>query len=729
MFRTFSNIPIFQRLAITFVVATLIPILVILLLGNFSLQSGGVRSQAVQTSFDAQNVATQEQINLERMNALLQARFAQVFAQGSSALHGDPSLRASGALTGTEVSALELDFSQTLVSYQQNYELASSANMSIIRSILKSDAPDHGQQVINDQLTALNAVAQSEWQNYQTFQDKVLQDLGTNVSYEVAYSDFYQANLDFLPLKNHWQQVVDAATTMGTTVTHIGPSFTNPLLLYIAIALLLTLLVITAAGFLINATIINPLRQLVTLTKRVAQGDTDVRAAIRGRDEINQVASSMNGMLDNIIWLAQEAQARHANLQTQIEQMLGDVSGVGEGNLQIQLHVTSDELGRLADSFNAMVGQLSSLVVNVKLLTRGVQNSALQAFGYMEQLVDNTDAQIENITKATGEVNHVAASSQQVAERTQTLFNVAHEARQSAQRGRKAALQSVRGMENINKNVGATSKKVLSLGDRSREVSGIIQVISGIAQQTNRLALDASIQAAMAGDHGKGFGAVAIDIRRQAEIVKEQSALVIQIVHNVLDDINAAAQAIRETERETTSGTHLAHEVGEALERLFSAVEHQASEIEVTHQVATQQLQSSNMTAQLMLRLSDSAQQSNVITRNVAQQIERLAPLAGQLLASVEVFKLRGDHFPQVVVSEVTPGATRGLQGPGGSLSSSRQSANGAYQRPSSSPNFPDPVISVRPPVSQGSSAQPEWQQQQKVQPRKSFTRNRLSSE
>src|SRR5581483_6759963 len=223
----------------------------------------------------------------------------------------------------------------------------------------------------------------------------------------------------------------------------------------------------------------------------------------------------------------------------------------------------------------------------------------------------------------------------------------------------------------------------------------------------------------------------AIDIRRQAEIAKEQSALVIQIVNNVLEDISAAAQAIQETERETTSGTRLAHEVGDALEQLFSAVEHQASEIEVTHQVATQQLQSSNMTAQLMQRLSDSARQSSVITRNVAQQIERLAPLAGQLLVSVEVFKLREDHFPQVAVSEVTSSATRGLQGSSGPLLPPRQSANGAYQRPPiSTPNFPGPIISVRPTVPQRNPGQPEWQrEQQKVQPRKSFTKNRLSSE
>src|SRR5713226_8930972 len=138
MFRDFRNIPIFRRLTIVFAVATLIPMVVILLLSSVSWQSSTTRSQAVHTSFDAQNIATGEQINLQRMNALLQARFAQIFAQNSAALGGDPSLQASGGMTKANVAALESDFDQTIVSYQQDFEIATSSNMSAIRSILMS---------------------------------------------------------------------------------------------------------------------------------------------------------------------------------------------------------------------------------------------------------------------------------------------------------------------------------------------------------------------------------------------------------------------------------------------------------------------------------------------------------------------------------------------------------------------------------------------------------------
>jgi methyl-accepting chemotaxis protein len=693
MFSAFSNIPIFRRLAITFSFATLIPILVILLLGNFSLQSSETRSSAVHTSFAAQNLATEEQVNLQRMNALLQARFAQVFAQGSLSLEGDPS---SGKLTENDVQVLETHFNQSLSTYKQKYELATSSNMSTIRSILLSDEPVQAQQVISKQQRALDLVINTAWPNYQNLLHKVLKDLGANTFYLTAYADFYQADLGFLELKNNWQDVVDTSSVIGTTVTQVGPSLTSPLIGYTIAALVFTLLVIVAAGFLINFTIISPLNQLVSLTRRVAEGEIRARANIRGRDEINQVASSMNGMLDNIVRLMQEAQNRHADLQAQIQKMIGEVSGVGEGNLRIHLQVTSSELGMLANSFNIMAQELNSLVVNVKILARGVQNATLQAFIYMEQLVENADSQIQNIVKATSEVSNVAETSHKMADRAQILYSVANDARQTAHRGRTAIQRTVRGMERINENVNSTSKKVVSLGEHSREINNVVEVIVGIAHQTNRLALDASVQAATAGEHGQGFAAVAADIRRLAERAKEQSSLISQIVRNVLEDISSASVSMRETARETAAGTQVTREVGNALELMFSAVEHQASEIEVTNQVATQQVQTSNSVVQIMQDVSDSTRQNSEITRHVTSQIERLAQLAGQLLASVEVFKLQEDQPARVVNGQVSSPRNNAAR----SISSPAQVGARPYGRTSPLGRPPAPGPDQVPPMS-----------------------------
>ena len=148
--------------------------------------------------------------------------------------------------------------------------------------------------------------------------------------------------------------------------------------------------------------------------------------------------------------------------------------------------------------------------------------------------------------------------------------------------------QTFLGMARIHDNVHATAVKVSSLGVRSREITEIAETISSIAQQTNRLALDAAVQAAMAGENGKGFGAVAADIRRLAELEKEQATRVGQIVRNFFEDINVVTVSMRETEQETASGTQLTQRVGSALESIFSVVERQASEIELANQVVKQ---------------------------------------------------------------------------------------------------------------------------------------------
>ncbi len=643
MFRLINNIPIFRRLFILFAFAVMIPIFVIILLGTFYLQSMSVRSQAVQTSFGAQNIATKEQINLQRMNALLQARFAQVVGQESPVLVGDFALGASGELTNAEITALEIDFNQTTISYQHTYEIATSDNMSVIRDILRSDTQNHGHQVISDQQNSLNEVVHTDWGIYRALQDKVLMELDGHLNFAVDYADFFQANQAFLHLRIHWQQVVDTATQMGTAVTQVGPSLTNPLLMYTAGASFFTLLLTIAAGFLVNLTIVNPLNSLLSLTRRISRGETSARAEIKGNDEIYQVATSINNMLDIIVHLMQASQSLHTELQAHIEKLIHEVRFVGQGDLRTQAVVDANELAPLAASFNNMTAQLSSLVINVKVMAQRMQNATMQVSIYIEQLVETIDAQARQVSTATVEVDMMATSSSQLAKRSNLLFGMANQARQAAQSGRQAVQQSTEGMNHINNNIHTTSAKIMSLGQHSREISNIVETISNIAQHTNRLALDATIQASMAGENGKGFKAISVDIRRLAELAREQTMMIGRLVHDVLDDINTATISIKETEQEAAAGMQFTQQVGKSLEAIFAVVEQQSSEIEVANQVATQQLQSSMKVVQIMHNIFKAGQESIAGTREANRHVEHLAQLASQMLTSVEVFKLWED--------------------------------------------------------------------------------------
>jgi len=445
---------------------------------------------------------------------------------------------------------------------------------------------------------------------------------------------------------------------MGKTVTAVGPSQTQPVWIATTIAFMSVILVVLATGYLVNLTITRPLRQLATLTRRISQGDTSARAEIVGHDEIYLVATSINSMLDNIVRLIQGAQTERDNLQGQVEKLVSEVSGVGEGDLRIQAEVTTDALGVLADSFNYMVEELSSLIVRVKMVAHEVKNSTSMTFEHMAQLVKTADMQIKAIADAAEEVERMSHSSRKVAERAQVLFNVAREARQTAQSGRDAVQQTVDGMGRIQENVQDTANKIQMLGERSREINNIVEVMTTIAHQTNRLALDAAIQAAMAGENGKGFGAVAADIRRLAEQAKDQAGMIARIVRSFRDDIGAVAVSIRDTERETSAGTSLAQEAGTSLESIFSVVERQAQEIEDINAMTTQQLQSSSSVVQIMRNVSKSTERSSAITGEASRNMERLARFAEQLLASVEAFKLRengnGNYYTPTPTTRIT---------------------------------------------------------------------------
>jgi methyl-accepting chemotaxis protein len=653
-FKWLTNTPIFRRLFIAFALAAVVPGVIISVLGNTYINTLAARSQAVQTSNQALKITTSQLSNLQQMNSDLTGYQSTAFAaQGSN----DPNMIAMTQSLNNEIVALRGQFSQQAQLYQQNYQVATSPQMAAIRGILSGT--DSTNKIAHDQQQTLTKVLGSgqQWSSYLAAQNQEILDIKTKASHTTAHNDLVKADNLYKPLEASWRHIVDLAQTISDQVATVSGSQTDPVIIATVIAVLSTVMVVVTIGYIVNLTITRPLRQLATLTRRIAKGETSARANLIGRDEIYMVADSMNKMLDNIVRLIQDTQAQRDNLQAQVEKLVSEVSGVGEGDLRVQAEVTADALGVLADSFNYMVEELGSLVVRVKMVAHEVENSTAAIFDRLTQLVETGDIQLNQIGNAAVEVEHMAGSSRQVAERAQILYSVARDARQSAQVGREAVQQTVEGMERIHENVQATASKVQTLGERSREINNIVEGISGIAHQTNRLALDAAIQAAMAGENGKGFGAVAADIRRLAERAKDQASMIGRIVRSVREDIGAAAVSMQDTERETSAGAKLTEEAGIALESIFSAVEHQAREIENINQMATQQLQSSSNVVQIMRGISNTTQQSTMSTRDASQNMERLARLVEQLRSSVEAFKLReneGYYAPNANVS-VTP--------------------------------------------------------------------------
>ncbi|MDQ2714506.1 MAG: methyl-accepting chemotaxis protein [Chloroflexota bacterium] len=651
MMRSITNMPIFLRLFLAFVLAAVIPGIVIAVLGSLFINTLSTRGQAMQNANDATKLATDSLSDLQQMQLALVAYHSTVYANQNTSIGSSGDMRREVGILNTQILDLEHNFTSDATQYQQQYQLATSPTMDSVRKILQNDNPG----LISDQQSTLQTILNQQWPDYKQAQDREVTALQEpNVPHSQAHSLLQVAQSKSIPLIASWQHIVTLTEAINDDIANIGGSQIGSIMLGTVIALLGTAMAVITIGFIVNLTITRPLRELASLTKRISKGDTSARAKIPGRDEIHIVATSMNNMLDNIVRLIQETQGQRDVLQAQVEKLVSEVSGVGEGDLRIQAEVSADALGVLADSFNYMVEELGNLVIRVKMVAHEVENSTGMIIDRMTQLVEDGDIQIQQIDEAAHEVERMADSGRHMAERAQLLYAVAAEARQNAQGGREAVDQAIEGMNRIHTNVQTTSEKVHLLGERSREINNIVEAISSIAHQTNRLALDAAIQAAMAGENGKGFGAVAADIRRLAERAKEQAGMITRIVRSVREDIGAVAVSMQDTERETSTGTKLTQEAGTALEQLFSVVEHQAREIEGINQIASQQLHSSRSVVQIMQSVSSSTQSSGTSTREASQYMERLARLVEQLRSSVEAFKLQEEQ--DYLASSAFPG-------------------------------------------------------------------------
>lgn len=650
MLKFISSYPISRRLIIAFALAAILPSVMIAIMGTYYVNQLSDRRNASSVIASAQDSTVSWSDSLQHMYTQTKIVESQELAalQAANSVNR-VTLRNTLGQTVSQTTQGATQLTQDLKTYQAQYDPTLSQNMQPVRNVLhmvgqNDNTPRAATSLLND-------VSTTSWPQYRAAQAAELTLLQQIISNPARYgvenavrkidADSGVLNSTYNHVNGDWNQVGAYVSSISKHVNGVDTNEVQPIILGTIGAFLLTLLLVSIAGVLVHRSISGPLNELVLLTKRISKGDRNARAHVSGNDEISIVATAMNSMLESIVQLVQTTQSQRDVLQGQVEKLVSEVSGIGDGDLRVSAEVTADALGVLADSFNYMVEELGSLVVRVKKVAREVGESTTTTSDRMNELVGTSDRQIEEIANAAMEIEHIAINSQQVVNRALALGSSARDARISAQGGRQAVQQTIEGMGRIYINVQQTASKVQTLGERSREINNIVDAISNIAHQTNRLALDAAIQAAMAGENGKGFGAVAADIRRLAERAKELATSVGRIVRSVRDDIGAVALSMSDTERETSTGSKLAAEAGTSLESIVAVIERQANEIEGINQMAAQQHQSSTEIVQMMQNVSESTQQSTTSTRDAAQNMERVARLAEQLLASVEAFKLR----------------------------------------------------------------------------------------
>ncbi len=335
-----------------------------------------------------------------------------------------------------------------------------------------------------------------------------------------------------------------------------------------------------------------------------------------------------------------EAEAAKDATQEAILRLMNEMGDLADGDLTVRATVTENITGAIADSVNYTIEELSVLVKRINETATRVANASENAQNTSGHLLDATEQQSRKITEAGDSVLGMAESMGQVSGHALESARVARHSVEAAQKGASAVTNSIKGMNEIREQIQETSKRIKRLGESSQEIGEIVELISDITEQTNVLALNAAIQAASAGEAGRGFTVVAEEVQRLAERSGEATKQIAAIVKTIQTDTHDAVLAMENSTRNVVDGAKLSDAAGQALAEISSVSSNLAQLIENISSDTQKQAESAKQVAENMQSILHITEQTTAGTEQTATSIAELSTLAGELKASVAGFKV-----------------------------------------------------------------------------------------
>jgi twitching motility protein PilJ len=326
--------------------------------------------------------------------------------------------------------------------------------------------------------------------------------------------------------------------------------------------------------------------------------------------------------------------------QDAILRLMNELGDLADGDLTVTATVSEDITGAIADSINYTIEELRVLVGRINNAASRVTIATGIAQQTSAELLDATKRQSLEIQAAGHSVLAMARSMTQVSGNANQSAQVARQSLAAAGKGTQAVQDSIKGMNGIREQIQETSKRIKRLGESSQEIGEIVELISDITEQTNVLALNAAIQAASAGDAGRGFTVVAEEVQRLAERSGEATKQIAAIVKTIQTDTQGAVSAMEESTRGVVEGAKLSDAAGQALAEIGDVSQNLAELIENISDATRHQAESATSVAGKMQDILRVTEQATAGTQRTATAVGELAGLATELKSSVAGFKV-----------------------------------------------------------------------------------------
>ena len=337
-----------------------------------------------------------------------------------------------------------------------------------------------------------------------------------------------------------------------------------------------------------------------------------------------------------------ESQEQNERNQRAILRLLDEMTNLADGDLSTHTTVTEDITGAIADSVNYSIDALRDLVGTINNTANQVRRAVRKTQNMTGELAEASDAQASKITAASSSVTAISKSMSEVSERAADSAEVARKSVSIAHKGSETVRQTIDGMETIREQIQETSKRIKRLGESSQEIGDIVNMITEISDQTNILALNAAIQASMAGEAGRGFAVVADEVQRLAERTGDATKQIEALVKTIQADTNEATVSMEQSTANVVKGAKLTENAGGALDRIEQVSMNLAQRILEISDSTRDQAQDSVQITKIMDVIQEITAKTAEGSTRASASIGELTDMVKDMQTSVAGFKLPG---------------------------------------------------------------------------------------
>lgn len=399
-------------------------------------------------------------------------------------------------------------------------------------------------------------------------------------------------------------------------------------------------LLMALLGYVIYRSIAKSIYHLTDTVKKISDGDLNARVSLSGHNELALLGNNFDQMVEERMTTQAQIDQDYQHLNEAVFALLEAVADLSERNLTVRAKVTEDATGPLADAINQLAEDTSDVLKQVRDVATSVESASQEVNSYAVSV--NELAQLEQ-NEAQETLNQLKRSLQRldnIAQSAQQANHVADEASSTTQQAKDMVSLTQENMSHIQNTVQETGKRLKRLGERSQEISQIIDVINNLSERTTVLALNASMQATAAGDAGRGFSMVAEEIQHLSESSRESTQQISTLVRNIQQEANTTIATMEQTVEQVSKGADLADDANAQMQATLDASNKLVNAVNQIAQSSAEQVAISQELQSRTERILAATQTTGKELLSLTGQTSNMVEYGQRLVKSVNVFKL-----------------------------------------------------------------------------------------